>query len=85
MTLYIYPKKSCVWFPAKKYQSLFICEAFCFSIFHIFFYTHQAFVFHLLGDFYIACNHILTFVSLTQKDIDTFLELFCETFLAFFC
>ena len=49
-----------------------------FSIFcNIYFNTELAFVFHLLGNFYIVCHHVVTcYFSLLQKDLDTFHKLF---------
>ena len=43
-----------------------------------------AFVFHLLRDSYIVCNHILAFLfSLLQKDFDIFQETFLKLFFIF--
>ena len=58
-----------------------------FSFYNIFFYTKQAFVFHLLKDFRIFDDHIVVFffffrkTLISQKDFDIFRELFFVVFL----
>ena len=44
---------------SKTSVSLYLWNSFIFSYFVNFFYTERNFVFHLLRDFYIVCNHIV--------------------------
>ena len=63
----------------QNHQSFFISEVVLFLLFCNIFYTQLAFVSHVLGDFYIVCDHMTAFCfSLLLKDFDTFHEL-CQS------
>ena len=66
-------------------NSLFV-KYFYFSVFcNIFFYTQLVFVFHLLRDYYLVSDCIVTLCfSLFLKGFRTSHELYCEVFLYFF-
>ena len=88
IVLYIYPEKILLMVANQQHQSVFICDAIFFFhiIFHIFFHTHLAFVFHLQKNFYVVHTHSSCSFSFTllQKDLDTFHVLFLKPFFIIF-
>ena len=70
---FLYLEKSFVYDCHQNHQSVFICEVLLFFHISYFFLYSASLFFHLLGDFYINQDHIITFF---HKDLEIFYKFF---------
>ena len=72
IAFYILKKVLCM-IANQNHQSVFICEVLLFFHISYFFLYSASLFFHLLGDFYINQDHIITFF---HKDLEIFYKFF---------